>query len=155
MNAIVQFTTLIRNNALNGPTYAGTKFLTQAGTTYAPDVTPLPVDWGDTTYVRGQFPVNNIAQIDGIDIPITLRLEWSGTPGIVRYKVSASSFNQFDYGVLPATWTTITTGSTFSVGDKDFVGFVLTGAKAGSTVFTVRNAADGNKILDTFTMTLT
>jgi hypothetical protein len=122
------------------------KTLVDGGGPPPADVTPNAVNWiGGST--SGSAINTNDPQITGIDTVINLEVSWSITSGLpdLDYRINLGAFNVM-----------LTNPYTFAVSNNQFVGFQLrAGGGPSSADFTVRNASDGNVILDTFSLTAT
>lgn len=112
-----------------------------------PDVTPNAVNWADMS-ATSDFTVigeNGNQTISGIDINISLRVSWSGTP-LTYVSIIVNGSSSF-----------ITNGSTKTVSPGDTVRFQAGYGSIGTAIgtFTITNASDGEAVLDTFNYSLT
>jgi hypothetical protein len=107
------------------------------------DFTPDAVNWTDG-FTNGSGVASSIEQITGIDAPINLEVSWS--------VISGTPDNYYNIGGGSISMST--NPFTFAVTNSQNVQFELysTGGPT-SADFTVRNASDGNVILDTFNLT--
>lgn len=144
------------NGGVNGPVTAG---VTGGVNGYAPDtpetdITPDPVNWGNTNYnVTLVMGSNNNAQITGINTTISLVPTFTGA-GTFYYKVSNSTIPSTDFDSNSGTWSVMTSGISISVSNNQYVGFIRTANSARSDV-TVTIKDSVNNTLDTFLATVT
>jgi hypothetical protein len=105
------------------------------------DVTPNAVDWNDV--VSSVSVTTNTVTITGINTAINLSISASYIGGGFKVYINNNEFTIDDDGY------------TVSVSNNDEVYFNFSGSSGEETTIsvTVRNASDGNTVLDTFTMT--
>lgn len=117
--------------------------LSMGGDTGA-DVTPDPVNWLDIyTQVNTTYGYNE-QRITGVSENITLNV--TTTQGGLQRKTSSEPF------ILDPNsgWIATASGTNFTVAPNTYVGFRVQATKTGISSTTIRNATDGNVILDTF-----
>jgi hypothetical protein len=126
------------------------------------DVIPNSVNWG--TVWQDDYEASwiyAVKQITGINQTITLKINrTANTGGTLYYKVAGTSLslpgdNIFDasHPVNDYSMVSIADNGTFTVQNNQWVAFavVATGSStSGSFTVTVRNASNGDAILDTF-----
>lgn len=107
------------------------------------DVTPNPTpNWDDPYDVSG--PPTTINQtIQGISTSINLF--WS-----CNYCGDGGSL---EYSINNGTWTAIANNVNFSVNNNDTLKFRMVDIDIGTLIADIKNASDGNVILDTITFT--
>jgi hypothetical protein len=124
------------------------------------DVTPDPVNWTnsaavgptDDSYIPGVSVGGNTNNqtITGIYPPITLRVKCN------RILTQGENLAVYVAGVgLPSSMIQGQDTFEFQVSNNNTVLFRFGGFHTTSVVFTVTNVSDGNKVLDTFTSTIT
>jgi hypothetical protein len=139
------------NGGVNGPVTAG---VTGGVNGYAPDtpetdITPDPVNWGNTDWnASTSNGTNNSAQITGINSTLTLTPTFTGA-GLFFYKVSNSPIAATDYQNNSGTWSAMTTGMSIQVTNNQYVGFMRTAATQRADV-TVTIKDQVLNTLDTF-----
>lgn len=112
----------------------------------ANDVTPNAVDWTDIT--GGGAGTTNTQTISGINTTITLRIE-SIYDGYGEFSIYING-TQFDL-----TFDIQANGfSNQSVNNGDQIYFSRASSFGSAETVTVKNASDGNVVLDTFTISL-
>lgn len=122
-------------------TYAVTSVVTN-------DMTPNPLDWEQNDTQNG-YSQTNALQVSGIDVPITIRLDWAVTSG--NY---LPIMNIYVDG-LPVTWSS-TPPIEWTVVGGQYVGFYyaifydVTTSVFASGPAAVYNMTDGGALLDTF-----
>jgi hypothetical protein len=109
------------------------------------DVTPDAVDWPDTSVPgSGNNTINQT--ISGIASSINLEVSWTtvGVPAeVVQYSINDGT---------PVTMASSPT--TFSISNGQALKFIINSSGGACTInFTIRNASDGNVILDTVSVT--
>jgi hypothetical protein len=130
------------------------------------DVTPDAVNWANILYIfegRSETYSVNKQQITGITETITLSATWLSSPPppiIIHYRVDSTNpawSNGGSYGGSTSGWTSIASGTAFTVVNGDYVSFFCEsdGVVGVSITITITNITDSNTVLDTFTATST
>ena len=127
------------------------------------DVTPDAVNWdniSNTIEGRSTIYIVNKQQITGITETITLSATWPSSPPppiIIYYRVDSTNpawSNGGSYNGSTSGWTSISSGTEFTVVNGDYVSFFceLDGPSVSITI-TITNITDSNTVLDTFNAT--
>ena len=130
--------------------------LAKKATGGASDVTPNAVNWSNVTYIGGLGHYLTEKQITGINTGITLEATYAGAFGTLYVGVFSTQQNYegvYVADLYGAGLNDIASGSTFSVGNNEWVvfGVSIFGGEAGEfETVTVTNVSDGNATLDTF-----
>jgi hypothetical protein len=126
----------------------------------ATDFTPNAVNWTNIRINSNESNKISIGQqITGISSTINLFLNVANSQvSLVEYGINSTN-------TTPSTFTTIGSGSPFtgdtsefSISNNDWVFFRFTkvaGSPTNTATITVKNASDGNGVLDTFTVAST
>jgi hypothetical protein len=88
-------------------------------------------------------------KVTGTSQAISLKL--STTAGNIQRVVTSDII---DLLAGTATWTATPSGATFSVSPNFFVAFRTVASKTGTNIVSVLNASDGDRVLDTFNVTV-
>jgi hypothetical protein len=106
------------------------------------DVTPNAVNWNDVSAPGGS---TNTVTITGINTAINLSISWTGYPGTGAFDVYKND--------SPISLPGEGSPYTLSVSNNDEIYFyAFSSGDLASISVTVRNASDGNTVLDTFTI---
>lgn len=113
------------------------------GTIFSRDLTPNSVNWVGQGAVFGT-ETTNLQRITGVEIPIQLSIQWTGS--------ATFSLTQWDENQVFMGNTNITVSPfTFTATPNRYYNFGAAGF-GGTITASVRNASDGNALLDTFTL---